>query len=162
MFNNRKYETQRAYELLAKGTKGDVISAADMESHVGRPCWDAKCDGYRYVNSAIKQAIKYGVYWYRDRNGKRYVCGSVDDIINAQQSHNKKAFKAAGRSLDVAVCCKTDEMSPTQLSQHNLNTLVAGMVRTAASAPTRKRLEGKSFSQPSPDDLMKLCLKSND
>lgn len=162
MFNNRRYETQRAYEILVKGKKGDTIDAETMAQHIGRECWDSRGEGYRCVNSGMRQAIKAGVYWYRDRDGKQYVCGTVDSINEAQRSYIKKSNKIAKKSLDVALCAKSEEMTPSQLSQHNLNTLVAGMIVTATSAPTRKRLEGRKYSQPSPDDLMKLVLKTGD
>lgn len=149
-----KYETKKAYELFAAGQKGDVITREQMTKQIGREAWSGP--GYRYVRSASERAIKNGIYWYRDKHGDRYVCGSVDDINKAQVALIRQSSKRARKSLNVAACAKTEEMSKDQLSQHNLNTLMAGLIVTASSSGTRKQLEGKSVSQPNPSDLLKL------
>lgn len=155
MFHNRSYETQRAFEMLRAGKKGDVIKSSDMSEQIGRECWkDMK--GYRSVHAAIQRCIKQGVYWYRDKEGQRYVCGDINDINKAQQSLLKQSNKRAKKSLDVALCCETSEMNDQQKMQHNLNTLIAGLVVTATSTPTRKKLDGRKVHQPKHDDLLKL------
>lgn len=154
MEHNRKYETRKALELLLKGKPGDVITREQMTEYIGRECWTDP--GYSYVLSAINAAITQGVYWSRERFDKVYKCGEAADIIKAQTSLNKQSNRRAKKSLNVSMCVDVTKMTPDQASQHNLHTLVAGLVVTATGAPVRKRLEGKKATQPSVDDMLKL------
>ena len=152
-----KYETKRAYELLQNGKLGDTISREQITRQIGMEAWSGP--GYRYVRSAMERAIKNGTYWYRDKHGSRYVCGQVDDINKAQVSLIRQSSKRAKKSLDVAACVKTEEMTKDQLSLHNLNTLMAGLIMTASSPRTRKQLEGKKVLQPDPNALLQLVIQ---
>lgn len=155
-----KFESKKAYELFIAGKKGDVIERSKMTSQINRECWTGA--GYRYVRSGMERAIKDGVFWYRDKDGQRYVCGSIDDINKAQMSLIRQSARRARKSLNVAACCKTEEMNKDQLAQHNLNTLMAGLVITASSSSTRKQLEGRKISQPDPKDLLRLVTGEKD
>lgn len=155
MFRNRSYESQRAFELFSAGKVGDTISAEKMTEQINRDCWSGV--GYSYVNGAIKRCLnECNILWTRDRVGKCYRCEGVDGVNKAQQFLIKQAQGRAKKSLTVALCAKTDDMNNDQRNQHNINTLVAGLVVTATSSPTRKKLDGKTFSQPSTDDLMRI------
>ena len=154
---NRSYETQVSLKRLEQGKRGDKITPAEMDALAGRPCWESKTTGYRYVASAMKACLtERNIYWVRNKTAGVYECAQVPVAIAASGSYVGKARRAAKKSLQVSASVRSDEMTEEQGREHRLHTTLAGIIVNSTSTHTKKAVTGRSIHELEPAQLRKI------
>lgn len=151
--------TTRAFNKLAEGNIGDIITRAEMENIIGRECGPGS-NGYGNVQTAIRAVEnERGIVWRWRKEIAAYKCLSHAERVSESTHEIARGTRKIRRSLRVSASVDIAAIDEDTRRQHTLNCAIGGAMRVLGHGSTRKKLESAEISEPDVGRVLKLMQK---